>query len=617
MSLSSAVAQAQEKIVAVFPVEPVGEIDLSRDDLETSLTVYVRSRIAASGFQVVPPAKLQTALDRELKRGYGGRYNPATQVAVTEALAATQIVTTQIIKIASVCSVSITLFDLRANVSVFSHHADGGCKAADLLTSIQTALASLSPTKTNDFSPTSIKVGVRGWGGYAGALYFNDGLKPSSRSRFTRDYRLQVELVPLDSIAASVRAWQTGRVDAMWITVDGLPTEYGRIAQQDPRLFLQAGWSRGEEVMVARRDIRNLNDLRDRRIALVKNTTAHSFLLISLDLAGLGMKDVTIVEARSDRHAADLFISGRADAAIVWIDENERCLAEVDGAHEIESTEDASYLIAESLVVKADILREKRDTVARLAESWLRANAELADRRNRDARRRAVALMAQAFDMPPRQAEQELSKVRLATLGDNRNFFGHNPNYRGEKGEDLYDYFWKKYREVGSVRRGKPPWREIADDSIVGHVSLSGDHHDPEPLPDFSSCRDGEVRAPLSKKPLNVRFPTGRSELNRVAERFIEEKFGHLAQIFFHDCIQVEGNTDDTGPRALHKPLSKARADAVRRFLTRRYGFDRARVITIGNGDSKPVAFPGTPGWRARNRRTDFELLRCARCSAR
>lgn len=606
--MSSAWAQTNETIVAVFPVEPIGKIDLSVDDLEASLTAYVRAGIAKSGFQVVPPSRLQLALNQELKKGRGNRYDPKTQVVVTEALAASEIATTQIINIGEVCSVSITLFDLRSNVSVFSYQEDGTCKPNGLLSSIQKVLARLSPNKTGDFSSTSLKVGIRAWGGYAGGLYFNDGLEPSPRSRFKRDYQLEVELVVLDSIEESVRAWNSGQIDVMWVTVDNLPTEYAQIDRHQPRLFLQTGWSRGEEVMVARESIRSLNDLANKRIALEKNTTAHSFLLISLDLAGLSLKQVKVVPARNSRHAADLFISGRADAAIVWIDENERCLANVSGAHELESTEDASYLIAESLVVKADTLRTKRDSVARLAEGWLRANAELARRNNGTARRRTAELMMRQLGMSRHRAEEELTKVRFTTLGDNQNFFGNDPEYRGEKGEDLYNYFWKQYR--GRRLPITPPWRTIAEDSIVRHVPLFGDRHLPEPPPDFLKCQNGGRRAQLSKKPLNVRFPPGGAKLNRKAKSFIDKNFGHLTQIYFHGCIQVEGNTDDTGPSKLHRPLSEARAKAVKRHLVERYGFDPRRVITIGNGDSKPVARPGTPEWRAKNRRTDFELLR-------
>ena len=358
--------------------------------------------------------------------------------------------------------------------------------------------------------------------------------------------------------------------------------------------------------MVARHHVQDLNHLRGKRIALEKNTTAHSFLLISLDLAGLKYDDVEVVAAKNNRHAADLFVSGAVDAAIVWIDEDERCLR-VPGSHRLETTEDASYLIAESLVVKERTLREKRSAMARLAEGWLRANAELVS--SPRARRRAVDILVKAFDVRRHTAEEELKKVRFTTLGDNYNFFGDNPRYRGEKGEDLYDYFWREYEAIDATIPRKPAWRSIADDSIIRHISLTGRQHDAESPPSFKKCASGKKQRLLSKKGLSVYFPTGRSTLTPAAERYIDEEFGHLAEIYLNDCIRVEGNTDRTGPARLHKPLSKARAEAVKRHLVERYGFDARRVITVGNGDSKPVALGNRPKDLARNRRTDFLLL--------
>jgi outer membrane protein OmpA-like peptidoglycan-associated protein len=54
--------------------------------------------------------------------------------------------------------------------------------------------------------------------------------------------------------------------------------------------------------------------------------------------------------------------------------------------------------------------------------------------------------------------------------------------------------------------------------------------------------------------------------------------------------------------------LSRARADAVAQFLVS-MGFDRQKFEVIGNGPDKPVADNATDAGRARNRRTDFEVV--------
>jgi outer membrane protein OmpA-like peptidoglycan-associated protein len=54
--------------------------------------------------------------------------------------------------------------------------------------------------------------------------------------------------------------------------------------------------------------------------------------------------------------------------------------------------------------------------------------------------------------------------------------------------------------------------------------------------------------------------------------------------------------------------LSRARAEAVAHFLIGK-GFDRNKFDVVGNGPDKPVASNDTEEGRAKNRRTDFEII--------
>ncbi len=69
------------------------------------------------------------------------------------------------------------------------------------------------------------------------------------------------------------------------------------------------------------------------------------------------------------------------------------------------------------------------------------------------------------------------------------------------------------------------------------------------------------------------------------------------------------GNTDNTGNHNKNVLLSQKRAQAVASFLINTYGFDRNRFVIVGNGPDNPVADNSTASGRAKNRRTDFELI--------
>jgi len=62
------------------------------------------------------------------------------------------------------------------------------------------------------------------------------------------------------------------------------------------------------------------------------------------------------------------------------------------------------------------------------------------------------------------------------------------------------------------------------------------------------------------------------------------------------------------GSRDANVKLSRARADAVAQYLMTK-GFDRNKFDVVGNGPDKPVASNDNDAGRAKNRRTDFEVV--------
>ena len=89
----------------------------------------------------------------------------------------------------------------------------------------------------------------------------------------------------------------------------------------------------------------------------------------------------------------------------------------------------------------------------------------------------------------------------------------------------------------------------------------------------------------------------------------IDNEFVDIAKSFANARIRIEGNTDNIGSEAANKKLSYNRAKTVVDYLVKEYKFDPNRFIIIGNGSSKPVAPNTTTEGKAKNRRTDFELL--------
>lgn len=458
-----------------------------------------------------------------------------------------------------------------------------------------------------------IKVGVVTWGGYAGGQYFNEGFEASEASRFYKDYGLKVEFKVLDDFEASRNAFRADEVNLLWQTIDAFPTEVNGLSDFDPVIVWQADWSRGGDAIVARRGVSKVSDLKGKKIAVAELTPSHSFLLWMLDAGGLTVNDVEIVPQASAIDAAEVFKAQRVDAAVVWSPDDILCLKAVPGSRVLESTKSAAYIIADVFMAKRDYIRKNEDKLKKLYEGWMRGAAEINS--NPAARRKAAEILGREFTergtaLTTDEAAEMIGNVRLTTHGDNKNFFGLNPNYTGVTGNSLYSTMALKYQDLGFIEGNVPNWRLISYPNLVLSSSLTGAEHDSEMAKSFTKATTAdESKEAIASKKVSITFRTGEFRLDENAKYIIDKEFVDIAKAFANNRIRIEGNTDNTGDYSMNVALSKRRAQSVVDYLVSQYQMPRNRFIVVGNGPDKPVANNNTDSGRSQNRRTDFELV--------
>jgi len=93
--------------------------------------------------------------------------------------------------------------------------------------------------------------------------------------------------------------------------------------------------------------------------------------------------------------------------------------------------------------------------------------------------------------------------------------------------------------------------------------------------------------------------PEGMATLDKIAR--------DLSKIKLEVIIAV-GNTDSVGTDAYNMALGQRRAQSVKAYLTSK-GVDGSRIYTESKGKSNPVATNATAEGRAKNRRTDIEVV--------
>ncbi len=456
-----------------------------------------------------------------------------------------------------------------------------------------------------------LKVQIFTWGGYAPGLYFNEGAEWSEKSRFYKEYGLKVDFVLIDDFEGSRKAWEVDEVDLLGQETGAMNTEMERLAKYDPRVFIQVDWSRGGDAVVVARNIKTVNDLKGKKIAYGGFSPSVSFLAHMLESAGMDFDDVERVEVASAPDAANAFKSGKVDAAIVWSPDDEACKRAVAGSKVLQSTVEASNIIADVFMVKNAYLKKNRDKLEKFYEGWMKGAAEINASKNNLAK--SARIMSEVTGVPPADSEGMIGSVRLTTHGDNQDFFGQNTNFKGVTGESLYNKMGNKFAELEQAPAKRPQWRSLAWAGAVQKSKLEGRTHTSEKEKEYTPPTAKDKAAPaISSKPISIAFPSGKFQLDENAKTIIDLQFADIAKSYRNTRIRVEGNTDNVGKMAMNMSLSEKRARAVATYLQKQYNMNANRFIVVGNGPNKPVKGceqNQDNACKAKNRRTEFQLV--------
>ena len=460
-----------------------------------------------------------------------------------------------------------------------------------------------------------LNVQLVSWGGYAPGLYFNEGAAANTRSRFYKEYGFKVNFILDNDLMNALNAWIAGDYDVLVQTADAFPfyTAPDDFKEFKPRAFMQVDWSRGGDAIIVKRGINTINDLKGKKVAVAVPSPAQTLLITALEAAGLSYSDIQPIETQDNIVSAQSFKSADVDAAVVWSPDDILATRDVPGSKILLTTRQQSHIIGDIMFASEDYINDHRDMINKFYEGWMKGLAEI--NANSGNMEKSAKYLAELNDIAVEDAMGMIDNVYLANHGDNVNFFGLNPNYRGQKGSDLYNKMARKFVEIGALEKMAPTWRSVAYTGAIQNAQnkLVGARYEAEKPKEFSAASASEsVKPAIASKPASINFNTGQFALTENAKNLIDLQFADIAKSFGNARIRIEGNTDNVGRRQMNIELSKKRAQSVANYLATEYGMDIDRFVIIGNGPDKPV--PGcesnaTAECKAKNRRTEFQLI--------
>jgi outer membrane protein OmpA-like peptidoglycan-associated protein len=118
---------------------------------------------------------------------------------------------------------------------------------------------------------------------------------------------------------------------------------------------------------------------------------------------------------------------------------------------------------------------------------------------------------------------------------------------------------------------------------------------------------DVEIAGNEIKIKKQIHFETDSAKISLDSTGLLEEIADTLTRNACLKQVEIQGHTDNTGPKEHNKTLSNDRANAVREWLLG-HGVEPGRLLAMGYGQERPISPNVTPAGKERNRRVQFMI---------
>ncbi len=471
------------------------------------------------------------------------------------------------------------------------------------------------------------------WPGWAPIIVANAGLEPNEQSVFAKKYGFYVKLSIVDDPVKARDLFASGQSHILWGTLDMIALfapELAKDTRTIPVVCQQIDWSAGGDGLVARGEIRNINDLRSRdgkrkKVVLAQNSPSHYFIMALLIDAGIDPGEIDFRWSADAPAAAKIFVQDNSfDAFVGWAPDIYVVTERLKNTRLVVTTSTANHLIADVWAVRNDFYRDHPDIVSGLVRGIFEGIDE--ERKNPANAARALAM---AFKLPEEDCKKMVGKDGGITEGD-----AHLTNYR-ENAKFFLDPFnpsnfevvWNSastiYKSLGSINSTVPAAKVKANTVLAAMSEAYKDVRDlsqPTFRPDALTKLSAEAGpGQVLTKAVMISFEPNKTTLNPEYDASIPvtlEEIGKLAGRFGNAYIIIEGNTDSSRkgivPADLVRQLSYDRADAVRKAIMEKYKFDPNKFKVVGNGWDNPLPAstdPSNADHNKRNRRVEVKVF--------
>ena len=450
-----------------------------------------------------------------------------------------------------------------------------------------------------------VRVRVNIWVGCAGGLVANGGLDTAPGSIYDKK-GIKVSFKIIDDWTEGAAALASNNVDVMLTTADVWAKDYVQLREKgfNARAVYMVDWSRGADGVIGKQGINSIEDLAGKTVAYAPYTPSHFLLWNGLKSSGLSTEQrneifANAVHTKDGIEPATLFAQQKVDAAVAWDPDMSDAVAKRKGAKKIYDTRVANRLIADILVVSDRFSNASPQTLRKFLEGWLQGVEFI---RQQPSRAYTLIGTIKDFNIPSDLAKTMLDGVRLADYADNKAFFGAAA---GSDYDNILQMAQDMYREMRVIKHSSDIESSVDRRYIA---AMEGQFPAASTDPPIEYKTPAKDATPIATQRRSIYFETNSAAMSPDS-RVVVDEIGTFMRAYENTVVDIEGNSDSTGSRELNMSLSKQRAEAVKDYLMKKYGYPAARMRTAGNGPDKPIATNDTPDGRDKNRRTDIKVF--------
>ena len=463
-----------------------------------------------------------------------------------------------------------------------------------------------------------LKVSIVSFHGYAPALVANgNSLKTQPGSIFQKA-GVNVEFIIQDDIPTLTTIFESNTAQCAWRTSDFWAQEQPNLinTKLDGRAIMIVDNTQGADAVIARDpEIKRIEDLVGKKVALLKYTPSHGLFINAINNSSLSAKQKANVLDRVVYINADegtpgvraAFAAGSVDAAVLWDPDLSLAVKSTPGARVVYSTKVATNLIYDVMVCNQKLLQDPANQQAfqGFVKGWM--DGVTAARANPAGAAEALVRTEPFFD----QLAKKEGMPFISSLFSNLVWTGLDDNARilGLAGdtnhyERVYREFDAIYRAAGSLANPNSPVvspqnsfdyrfiNALLKDNQAARAAAAK----PEFTFDTAGMQKAEARPAALTKPVSVNFPVGQAELTKKAQEVIDTQVVPFINSNGSAYFEISGNTDSTGSAQANQRLSKARADAVTKYVVTQWEIPAARFKVVGNGSNNPICNEANPG---------------------